>query len=81
MSKSEQITYWIEIPLIVDYTVFPAERQTLTYPGCDAHIEIDQMTKPTNGEWNRIIEDETEAIELACWDDVKENDIPPDDGI
>jgi hypothetical protein len=74
--KSGQIEHWIEIPIKVNYTLEPAERMTQTYPGCKAHIEIDEVIAPDEDEIDKIIEKELDAIEMACWDDVKESEYP-----
>ena len=71
-------TYWLEIPVIVEWTLNPAERQTLTYPGCAATLEFEAVTHPTDKEISAIIDDEMEQIEAVCWEEATE---PPDEGI
>jgi hypothetical protein len=72
-SKSGQIEHWIEIPIKVNYTLEPAERMTLTYPGCEAHMEIDEIRWPTVDEMNKIVEKETDNINMACWENEEES--------
>ena len=76
MPRSGTFTHWMEIPLEIEYTVNPKERQTQTYQGCQAHIEIDNLTLPTDAQMLEIIEKETDSIEMECWEDVKDNEIP-----
>jgi hypothetical protein len=74
--KSGQIEHWIEIPIKVNYTLEPAERMTQTYPGCKAHIEIDVITHPDETLLVKLIDKEADAIEMACWEDVRESEYP-----
>ena len=69
--KTGRITHYIEVGIEVDYSVYPEDRATLTYPGCPAHIEIDEIHYPSRGTIDEIIEKELDSIELACWEDLK----------
>ena len=69
--RTGQIEHWVEIPIVIDYTLEPAERITRTYPGCEAHIIIDQVSLPTDEEMGKILDNENDAIEMACWEDVE----------
>ena len=33
-----------DIEVVVDFDFIPAERMTRHYPGCDAHVEINEIT-------------------------------------
>ena len=71
MSKSRTMTYWLEIPVKVHFTVNEAEKMTLTYPGCDRHIEIDELVIPPHYEIQKLLPDDDRMAEL-CWEDLKE---------
>ena len=70
--KSGQIEYYIEIPIRVNYTAYPEEPMTLTYPGCSACIEVDEMKYPSQEEIGKLVDNETDGIEMACWEDLEE---------
>ena len=70
--KTGQIEYYIEIPIRVSYTAYPEDRPTMTYPGCPAYIEVDEIKYPSPEEISRLVEKETDGIEMACWEDLEE---------
>ena len=70
--KSYEIEIWVEIPIQVHFELHPRERQTMTYPGCDEHIEIDEVTIPDDVQ-KYIWEKYQDKIETECWEHAKEN--------
>ena len=76
--KTGEIEYWLEIPIKIKYEVHPAEKQTLTYPGCPAHIEIEDMVIPSKEEIAKLLDNASDEsrIESAIWEDWAERDYP-----
>lgn len=70
--KTGTITHYIEIPVEVTYSLHPAERQTMTYPGCQEHIEIEDVEYPDELALNQILYKDPDAINEACLEDAKE---------
>ena len=70
--KSGTITHYIEIPVDIIYTAHPAERQTMTYPGCPAHVTVDAYDYPDDIKIEQIIDSHASEIREACEDDAKE---------
>ena len=66
--KSGTITHYIEIPVKVHYTWNPSEPQTLTYPGCPASIDIDEIEIPDSNAIQDMVPDDDRLAEI-CWDD------------
>jgi len=70
--KTGKITYYIEIPITVDYSASPAEPMTPTYPGCQAELSVDFISIPNEEKINKIIDKEADQIKMACWEDIEE---------
>jgi len=64
-----KITYFINLPVEVDYTYFKEEMMTESYPGSPPHIEVDGYDYPKPEVIEKIIEDNMANIEEACWMD------------
>ena len=72
MAKYGEITYWLEIPVIVNYELCPAERATRDYPGCPKHIIVDFIKYPDEQELGKLVDAEADRIKEACWEDAGE---------
>ena len=70
--KTRSITKHIEIPVSVIYTIHPAERQTMEYLGCPAHVEIDAIDYPGPIELGAIVDAYANEIRAACEADARE---------
>ena len=75
--KHGTITYYIEIPVQVDYHIYPAEKANRDYPGCPESIEY-ETTPPTPEQIKKIILDDADGIEADCWEDAMEGGHEPD---
>lgn len=69
--KSGKITHYIEIPIEIEYTWYPEERMTQTYPGCHAHIQIDEIKVATEKEIAEALIKECDSINMACWENLE----------
>jgi len=65
----ETIEIELTIPVTIKFEAIKEERMTRHYPGCPAHIEINEVILPTVFTVAVEFEDE---IEQACWDYVNE---------
>lgn len=70
--SSHSFTHWIEIPVEVCYEYQPAERMTLTYPGCRESVSVDDVEIPDKDEIGKNLPDNETLNELA-WEDFKES--------
>jgi len=70
--KSGNITKHIEIPVSVIYSAHPAERKTMEYPGCPAHVTIDFINYPGPDELGAIVDAYADEIREACEADARE---------
>lgn len=52
----------IEIPIRIHYTAYPEEQRTWTYPGCQAHIEIEDIEYDVDKEIERTKDSINERI-------------------
>lgn len=41
MAEDHELTVHIEVPVKVYFSTHPAEARTATYPGCDAHLQVE----------------------------------------
>lgn len=62
---------YIEIEVEIDFDHQPEEKMTRHYPGCPAHIEINEIKLPTADE---VVKQYEQEIHDACWDEVKEEE-------
>lgn len=64
-TKSGKITYYIEVPVEISFTRYPA-----LYLGYTAYnIEIDRIIYPTDEQWVKILEDHADRIREACYEE------------
>ena len=61
--KSNTFQIYVEVPIEVSFTWYPAERQTKDYPGTTDHIEVDHIKYPGATEWGDIINANADRIE------------------
>ena len=66
----EELEMELTITVKVQFYAKKAERMTRHYPGCPAHIEIEEIILPSPDEVAKEFEDE---ITEACWDEVRDN--------
>ena len=71
--KTGKITYYIEIPVTVDYSATPAEPMTPTYPGCQPDLSVDFYSYPNEAHIGELMDAEADQIKMACWEDLEEN--------
>ena len=65
----ERIEIDLTITVTVMFEAIKEERMTRHYPGCPAHIEINEVLIPDS---DSIIAEFEDEIEQACWDYVNE---------
>jgi len=69
--KGGKATYYMEIPIEVDYSCHKAERQTMDYPGCSAGITVDFIGFPGEEKLNEIVNKNASEIKEACLEDAE----------
>ena len=78
----------IELKIYVNYDAQPAEQQTWSYPGCPQSMELNGLIFVTEGDKeiktlqelkNYALNQHTDALVEAAWDDHREDDRVPDD--
>ena len=62
---------FLEVEVEIDFDPQKAERMTWHYPGCPAHIEINEIKLPTADE---VVKQYEQEIHDACWDEVIEEE-------
>ena len=72
--KTGTIIHWMEIPIMVEYSVYPADPMTQTYPGCDAELSVDIVSAPSEEEIYKLVDKEADAIKMECWEDLEEGE-------
>ena len=68
---------YIEIPVTVYFLHNPKERQTLTYPGCEESVEIEEIKGLSGKEWDKFVNEHIDEIEQACWNHINEKSEDP----
>lgn len=70
--KSGTITYYMKIPIKVIYSAHRAERPSLEYEGCPAHVTVDCVSVPKELEIYELLQKQADEIKEACLEDSKE---------
>ena len=66
------VEYWVEVPFKAHWSAHKAERQTMTYEGCEAGITIDDVKPPSKKTLDEIIGKCVDEIRAACLEDAEE---------
>ena len=71
--KTGTITYYIEIPVTIGYSCYPAEERTKHYPGCDAGCTVDYYGFPSENEISKMVDKDADSIKEACAEDAEKS--------
>ena len=66
-----ETTTFCEFPICVEFDYQPKENRTLTYPGCEASLEITSVMLGDIELVNQLTEEQLDYIEESCWDEVE----------
>lgn len=64
--KSGRITYYMEVPVEVDYSIHPEEKQTMEYQGCPQHLVVDYIGYPSEETLSGLVDKNAGEIKEAC---------------